>query len=154
MKRGLKASYTVEAAFILPLVFALLYAVIFLGFYLHDRAVMEQCAWEGAFYGAGQDRKVSESEIDHYIRERLEGRLLVTGTEKIEVHLQKKEVTAEISGEAGVPGFIEALLGYWREKEMHVKRSVPYPCAADYVRRGLVISEQLRKLLDKESEEN
>ncbi len=154
MRKELEASYTVEAAFIFPLMFALLYSAVFLGFYLHDRAVMEQCAWEGAFYGAGQIIKPSEAQIDDYIRERIKGRLLVTGAGNIDVHLQTKEVTVEISGEAAVPGFTEALLGYRQEKGMQVRKKVPYPCAADYVRRGLVISEQFRKLWEKESVED
>lgn len=146
MKKKLEASYTVEASFILPIVFALLYGIIFLGFYLHDCTVMEQYAWEGAFYGAGQVEKALASEIDTYVKSRLNGHLLVTELKNSEVTLKEDYVTVELTGKAEVPGFAEALLGYRQETGIRVKREVAYPCAADYVRKGLVISEQIKKL--------
>lgn len=153
--RKLEASYTVEAAFILPIVFALLYAIIFLGFYLHDHAVLEYCAWEGAFYGSGQIVQSQEAQIDAYIKERLQTRLFITELKESRITLQKNSVTVELSGEAAVPDFAEALLGYNQERGIVVRHTVSCPSAPEYVRRGLVISEQIKKLWDRDkTEEN
>ncbi len=150
MKSKLNASYTVEAAFILPLVFALLYGIIFLGFYLHDHTIMQQCAWESAFYGSGQLETPDKSEIDEYLRERLKDRLLVSIVSQIHIEQEGDEVTVELAGKASVLNFARKLLGYQQESEIWIKRAAPYPCQADYVRKGLVISEQFRKLQNKE----
>lgn len=152
MKKSLEASYTVEAAFILPLVFALLYGIIFLGFYLHDHVAFEQLAWETAFYGAGQTQRPSEAEIDEYLRERLEGQLLISDVRDIEIALQKEEVEIGLSGDAAVLGFARSLIGYGQESRLRAKHAVSYPCAADYVRKGLFLKEQLGGLMDRGSE--
>ncbi|MBO5278067.1 MAG: pilus assembly protein [Lachnospiraceae bacterium] len=154
MKRKLNASYTIEAAFILPLVFALLYGIIFLGFYLHDHTVIQQCAWEGAFYGAGQTDKISQGEIDAYIEEHLERRLLVSEITQITVRSDKAMVRVKVLGKAKVLGFSMRLLGYTQESRIQAERTAEYPCAAEYVRRGLIISEQLRGLWQKEEKED
>lgn len=146
MKKKLEASYTVEAALILPVVFALLYGVIFLGFYLHDSTVMEQYALEGAFYGVGKQEKVLESEIDYYVRSRLEGHLLVTELKSSRITREKNYVSVELSGKADRLGFAEALLGYRQETGILAERKVSYPCAPDYVRKGLIICEQMKKI--------
>lgn len=154
MKRKLNASYTIEAAFILPLVFALLYGIIFLGFYLHDHTVIQQCTWEGAFYGAGQTDKISQGEIEAYIEERLEKRLLVSEITQITVSLEKTMVRVRVLGKAKILGFSVRLLGYTQESRIHAERTAKYPYAAEYVRRGLIIREQLCGLWKKEEKED
>ena len=53
-KRGrfFSASYTIEASFVFPIIIAVMIAVLFLGFYLHDYAVINITA-----YGMALDRK-------------------------------------------------------------------------------------------------
>ena len=75
--KRIEASYTIEAAYILPLAFACMYGIIFLGFYLHDRIVMEQSAWEGAVYGGGQLMSLERPEIETYVKERLDRKSVV-----------------------------------------------------------------------------
>lgn len=153
MKKRLEASYTIEAAFILPLTFALLYGILFLGFYLHDYTVIQQCAGEGAFYGAGQTEIPSEGEIYDYIEERLEKRLFVSEIKQIMIDTGKDAMEVRISGEAGVLNFSVSLLGYNQERGIQTKGSAEYPCAADYVRQGLVMSEKIRGLWKTDEEE-
>ncbi len=133
----------------MPLVFALLYGIIFLGFYLHDHTIMQQCAWESAFYGAGQLEDPDESEIDDYLRERLKGRLLVSSVSQVRIEREKEEVAVELIGEAAVLNYARNLIGYHQRTDIRVKRAAPYPCQAEYVRKGLVISEQIKKLWNK-----
>lgn len=146
MKKGLEASYTVEAAFILPIVFALLYGLLFLGFYLHDRAVLEQCAWESAFYGAGQLENPSETEIDSYLRKQLKGGLLVSWIKEVEITQREKEVEVRLSGKASALNFTKALTGVSQRTALQVRRTAQYPNAAEYVRKRLVLIEQAKKL--------
>lgn len=154
MKKKLNASYTIEAAFILPLVFALLYGIIFLAFYLHDHTVIQQCALEGAFYGAGQTDKILQGEINAYIEEHLEKRLLVSEITQITIKPDKAMVRVKVSGKAKVLGFSMRLLGYMQGNRIQAERTAEYPCAAEYVRRGFIISEQLRGLWKKEEKED
>lgn len=150
MRKELEGSYTVEAAFILPLVFALLYGIVFLGFYLHDHVVIQQSAWEGVFYGAGQVREVTETEVWSYIEERLDTSLLITEVQSARVILTDEAVSAEITAYADAPGFISAFAGIRRDGRIQVKRRADRPKAADYVRKGIVIREQLHKLWNQE----
>lgn len=144
--KRIEASYTIEVAYILPLAFACMYGIIFLGFYLHDRIVMEQSAWEGAVYGGGQLMSLERPEIETYVKERLEGRLFVSKIEQVNITIGSGKVSIELLGKADIPKFPEAILGYKQEKGIHVKRTFSYPCSVDYVRKGLVISEQIKKL--------
>lgn len=154
MKQKLEASYTVEAAFIIPLVFALLCGVVFLAFRLHDVATLRQCAWEGAFYGAGQLEMLSKKEISDYVQERLEEKLFISDTDTITVIQGDSEVSVGISGESERLRFAEGLLGYEQGKHFKVKHTAKYPAAPQYVRRGLIISSKIKGLWDREEEEH
>ncbi len=51
LKKREKAYFTVEAALILPLVILFTTVMIFMAFYVHDRCIMEQSAYEAALRG-------------------------------------------------------------------------------------------------------
>ena len=153
MKQKLEASYTVEAAFIVPLAFALLCGIVFLAFRLHDVATLRQCAWEGAFYGAGQLEKPSKKEIHDYVQERLEEKLFISDADTITVIQGDNVVSVGISGESGSLRFAEGLLGYEQGKQFKVKHTVKCPSAAEYVRKGLIISNRIKGLWDRGEEE-
>ena len=85
-------------------------------------------------------------EIEIYVKERLEGRLFVSKIEQVNITIGSGKVSIELLGKADIPKFPEAILGYKQEKGIHVKRTFSYPCSVDYVRKGLVISEQIKKL--------
>lgn len=154
MKHKLEASYTVEAAFIIPLVFALLCGIVFLAFRLHDVATLRQCAWEGAFYGAGQLEMVSKREISDYVKMQLEDNLLISGTSNVTVFQDSDKVSIGISGESESLRFAESLLGYEQGKYIDVKHTVKYSSAPEYVRKGLIISSKIKSLWKREGEEH
>jgi len=67
--RGLKASLTVEAAFVTPMVIGCLILVMYMGFYLRDRAVLSSMAAETAFWASHEKRfgrSIDESEMINY----------------------------------------------------------------------------------------
>ena len=154
MRRKLEASYTVEAAFMVPLVFALLCGIVFLAFRLHDVAMLRQCAWEGAFYGAGQLEKPSKKEISAYVQKHLEDNLLISETDAVAVRQENGGVSVEVHGKSESLQFAEALLGYGQERQIKAEHTVKYPSAPEYVRRELIISSRIKGLWDREEEEN
>ncbi len=57
LKRREKAYFTVEAALVLPMVILFTTVMIFMAFYVHDRCIMEQSAYEAALRGTGNNIK-------------------------------------------------------------------------------------------------
>ena len=52
MRKKFKGSYTVEAAFIFPLVMSVIVLIIYLSFFIHDRAVMDAASYQAAMRGS------------------------------------------------------------------------------------------------------
>lgn len=154
MRKKIEASYTVEAAFIIPLVFALLCGIVFLAFRLHDITILGQCAWESAFYGAGQAGKVTEEEISDYLEAQLKGTLLISQAEDVRVLQEEKGVSVSIAGKSESILFAEGLLGIRQKRQIRAEYTVGYPSASEYVRKGLIISSRIKSLWDRKEEEN
>lgn len=153
MKRKLEGSYTVEAAFIIPVVFALLCGIVFLAFRLHDVAVLRQTMWEGAFYGAGQLETPSKKEIADYVEERLADNLLISEESAISVVQEKNGVSVRITGKSNSLQFVEGILGLQQNRKIRVQHTVEYPLAGRYVRNGLIISSKIKGLWERKEEE-
>lgn len=96
----LKGSYTVEAALLMTLILPLLVGIIYLGYYLHDQAVMENGAWELTTLcmrqETGEERNGKEQEI--------RSRLLGTENVSIQVNKDNSYVTVLLRGSLPVPG--------------------------------------------------
>lgn len=60
VKQCKKASYTVEASFLMPLILSVITILIYGCFYLHDRAVLTGLAYEAALLGS----RIEESDKD------------------------------------------------------------------------------------------
>lgn len=71
---GLKASYTVEAAILMPIVFFVLAALLIAAFYLHDRAVLQAAVCEivsaGSNMAAEEDQKQAVSGLSKSLTEK------------------------------------------------------------------------------------
>ena len=48
IKRRMGGYFTVEAALILPMVILFMTTMLFVGFYVYDRCMLEHCAYEAA----------------------------------------------------------------------------------------------------------
>ena len=105
MKKSLKGSYTIEAALIFPFIMGVIVFIIYISFFLHDRAVMKSCAYQAALKaslvrtGASdmerEARKAAEYDID--------GLLLATEGVDIRVSVSGKEVIVSYSGTLRIP---------------------------------------------------
>ena len=105
MKKDLKASYTIEAALIFPFIMGVIVFLIYISFYLHDRAVMKSCAYQAALKGSlirsstsdmeNEARKAAEYNID--------GLLLATTDLNTEVKASGREVSVSYKGNLRIP---------------------------------------------------
>ena len=109
MKR-LKASFTIEAAVIVPLTIFIIAAFMYMAFYIHDRAVMGSA---GAAYilENAADYSDSLSTIEEDTGEMLENRLIIA--ENISVSVTDEDgITLESSADINMPlPFLSSILG-------------------------------------------
>lgn len=148
----MEGSYTVEAAFILPLVFALLYAMLYLGFCMHDDTILNQAVFSGAFWSAAQVRNITEEETEDYIKKSLGNRLITTKITGIEVELLDQSVSIRARGRAFGPIFIEGLLKarpWWDHK---ASADIKKPQGAAFVRMSSVVFEKIKGIWPDEKE--
>ncbi|MCI8504715.1 MAG: hypothetical protein HFI67_00810 [Lachnospiraceae bacterium] len=116
-KKGLKGSYTVEAAFLIPMAFGLVLFLISCAWFLHDRVsacawVHETAVWEG-FQKRGEGSRESPVKV------------LITKAEEL-VEQRGKEVTVVCQGnEWFLPSFVKNLFVLGRfhvEESEHIRR--------------------------------
>ena len=125
MKKACKGSYTVEASFIFPLVMSVIVLIIYLSFFIHDRAVMDAASYQAAMRGSfvTSDKtdfmKKAEKAGDELLREAL----LVTHVREKNIELKNNTLTVTYSGVMDIPGGINFIPGIPSELKMNVKSS-------------------------------
>lgn len=96
--RTLKASITIEMAYVMPIVVLVFLLTIYTIFYYHDKNILIGAAGETAVLGAQIERQKEENKADlhNFYRERVRGKLVLLHLTEIEVTKGKKwiEVTA------------------------------------------------------------
>lgn len=140
----LKGSYTVEAALLMTLILPLLVGILYLGYYLHDQAVMENGAWELTTLCIRQEGGKERSEKEQEIRSRLLG----TQNVSIQVNREGSHITALVRGSLSVPGLAMRFL---------CRNSLPLEAEVRrrYVdAREIVIRTKLQKELTEEQDES
>lgn len=104
-KYCLSGSYTVEASFLFPLIMAVIAAIIYLLFFVHDRCVMNAAADTAALRASQPD--IHENGIyqtaEESIQELLSGRLLAAGSIEKEIKISSTEIRVVCRGEVPVP---------------------------------------------------
>ena len=105
MKKRLKGSYTIEAALIFPFIMGVIVFIIYISFFLHDRAVMKSCAYQAALKGSlirtnGSDMEAEARKAAEY---NIEGLLLATTGLTTDVSVSGKKVTVSYSGSLRIP---------------------------------------------------
>ena len=111
-KRALKGSFTVELGLLMTLILPVLTALLYLGFYMHDRAFLTGAALETACAAAlnwGEDTR--EAAAEKKKEEFLERELLGTSGLQGSVSIKGESVEAEYSGIFELPGFVSGLFG-------------------------------------------
>lgn len=99
--RCLKASYTIEACLVFPLV---LYSVIFIvyaAFYMHNVAVLKETAYETAIYGTTLDKRQTEQmkqELHIKYNQAIGGRTIAMERPKAGIEVKNDQVIVRIAG--------------------------------------------------------
>lgn len=92
MRRKLRGAFTIEVAYLFPLIMLVFVVLLYLLFYYHDKNVLLGAAHEAAAYGAGVE-EIDEELLANYFTERIKGKLLLFTKLEKEIVLQKEKVT-------------------------------------------------------------
>lgn len=94
--RKVKASATVEMAYIMPVVLLAFVALVYILFYLHDKNIITGAGYETAVAAAQNlrwDQENAEEEMEKFFRERIRGKFIFFSTAEVEVVCEKECVT-------------------------------------------------------------
>ncbi len=124
-KGQLRGSYTVEASLLMGILLAVLVAVIYMGFYLHDRAFLQGAAYEAAVTAClHQDDvepdaslTVGAKRAQALVKKRMLGTRNATAAET----LDEKTVRVTCAGNFRVPGMASKFFG---KKKLSVNAGV------------------------------
>ncbi|MEY8427419.1 TadE family protein [Lachnospiraceae bacterium 46-15] len=125
----LKGSYTVEAALLMALIIPLFAGIIYLGFYLHNGAAMQNAAYELAALGSlHYGEKDGEEIVKERKREIVSQAFLGIQGIEAEIHIGKKKIAADFQGSLQVPGLVMRFFcGNRLQVRGHAALSAPQP---------------------------
>ena len=92
MRRKLRGVFTIEVAYLFPLIMLVFVVLLYLLFYYHDKNVLLGAAHETAAYGAGFEETEKEI-LEDYFTARVKGKLLLFTKLEKETVIQKEKVT-------------------------------------------------------------
>lgn len=101
-----KGSYTVEAACLMPLLLGVIVALIYLAFFLHDRAILTETVYMAALKGSFLEES-DNARIEHLVKQEcnyvMEQDLIVLKEEKVSVKVNKGSIFVQLSGRMNYP---------------------------------------------------
>lgn len=92
MRKKMRGSFTIEAAYIIPLILLMIGVIFHVLFYYHDKNILLGTAHETAAYGAGLE-KTDEDTIESYFTTRIKGKLLLFAELEKEITVEDDKVT-------------------------------------------------------------
>ena len=93
--KKLKASATIEASYIVPLILVIVASVIYLTFYMHDKNIIIGAAYETAVAGGAKMRWEEENieqDLQKFYQGRIEGKLIFFRRTSVEVKCSEEEI--------------------------------------------------------------
>lgn len=108
---------------ILPLLFSILIMFLYLGFYVHNRAVLEEAAYEAAAYGAVcgcESKELAERLAKEKYESIIKGRLYSMKQVQFQTDVTRTRVKAIVKGEFNMPVYSELLELIWN-KNLDIK---------------------------------
>ena len=103
-KKQLTGSMTIEASFLIPIVFMILMELIFTFFFMHDKNLLHGTAYEAVVVGSTKMRekeKITEQELIAYCQERLKQKCIFLTYQQIKVSIDEKEIRVQITASKG-----------------------------------------------------
>lgn len=138
-KKMLQAGFTVEAAMIMTILLPVLTVLIYMGFYVHDMAVIQGAACEAAAMGSNLVLEENrESILEEKVNALVTARLLGTRIGRKGLSAGKDQISVYYGGDFPIPGLIAKLVsGNELTIEKEWNRTIFHP--ADEIRkiRGL-----------------
>lgn len=97
MRKKVRGSLTIEAAYVIPLILMVVGVVFFILFYCHDKNILLGTAHETAVYGAGQ-KDVDESMLEVYFTQKIKGKLLLFTKAESQIRIEERAVHVSCRG--------------------------------------------------------
>lgn len=124
----LKGSYTVEAAFLMIIILPLFAGIIYLGFYLHNSAVMKNAAYELAVLEGIQCGEEGEKIVEERKQAITSGGFLGLEDVQAEINRGKKKISVKLYGTFQVPGLVMRFFcKNWMEIHGETELTAVYP---------------------------
>ena len=125
MNKKFKGSYTIEAAFLFPLIMSVIVLIIYLSFFIHDRAVMDAASYQAALRGSlvTADKTDFIAKAEKAGDELLKGALLVTRVNEKNIEMKNNTLTVTYTGIMSIPGGVNFIPGIPSELKLNVKSS-------------------------------
>ena len=120
-----KGSYTIEISLLMGLILPVLTGIIYMNFFLHDRAFLQAAAHETVSWISLHPKEDSAEQV---MEKLVQGRMLGTEAVDICVNVGSKEVTASGSGTFRMPGMLQNLFektGVENISEVHLRTEPP-----------------------------
>lgn len=110
LRKEMKGSYTIEAALLMGILLPLFTAVIYMGFFLHDRGFLQSAAFETA---ACISLRADEKDLEggRLMQNLMAGRLLGTRNTQAQASASERRTVVSGSGSFWVPGMAKQFFG-------------------------------------------
>lgn len=102
----MKGSYTVEAALLMTIIIPLLTGILYLGFYLHNEAVMQNAAYELAVLGSFQHGEEEKKMMEERKKSITGQGFLGLQDVQADADMGKKKISVKLYGTFRVPGLV------------------------------------------------
>ena len=86
--KTVRASFTIEAAMIVPMLLAIFALILTMLFYYHDKNVVGVLAHETVVMGCGSE-EINDVELEQYFQKRIRGKLLLFSGVDVEVQVRE-----------------------------------------------------------------
>ena len=104
-QRWLKGSFTVEMAFLMPMILFLIMGCIRISFYYHDKNIIAGAAYETAVTGSTKVREkdgISESELNALFKERVGRKCILFSRIRVQAAARRKKMAISVESRAAV----------------------------------------------------
>ncbi len=138
--KRMQASITVEMLYIMPVIFLVFLVTVYIGFYYHDRNVLQGITYEAVVIGSESYRTegtVNQDVIYTFIVEKSEGRLLFFPIPEVEIDVTEESVVVNTSSENGA-------------MVMEVRKEVSLTNIESNIREVMRLEEMMEGILDGE----
>ena len=114
-----KGSYTIEAALLMGILLSVLIAVIYIGFWYHDKDFLQSAAYD-TVCAASLHTEDASWQMEQAVKNLTGGRML--GTRELQSTCQngRKTVTVEFHGKFRIPGMI---LAFFQNSKLNIQES-------------------------------